>query len=684
MIVEQADAILLGNIRKKNMDAIITWFEQRKHLFYNTGFVFLSNTQEMEEAFYQAIVTVHNKVHRQKKDRYLEAWMASIFIKECQSISKDGLENSLLISEPSQSIIHSLSKLESHYKEHIVLAYILGFTLDEVSHILQVSIETVKSRLFTGIHLLQKESSESCTNVQGTFIDYLGKNLPRPEKVELEIHLHTCEGCRHELSAFQDTILSLSNKTDDITIPDNLIEKVKNKVAETERRKENLKRKKTKWMVVASSFACLMIFLGFVTNGFTSVYYAWEDWQQQEDELLREYYKSGLGERLNLEKESNGVKVTIKSAIADEFQTLIYYEIEDTTGENQYMMNPYNDGITIENQHKLTNSDLIHQYFINILREKEKNKNKQVYKGTISLSPIVSDQETLEVRVTQLQKVVDDSSIGIGAYAEMDYTSGDWHFNIPVKKHSSIEHKLDQEVEIDGTPIKFEKLTIAPTITLLEYSLHSGEENMRIQGIQFDRLESKKKNAQFNGDISSNLFNGDRMTAQASFEPLYFDKLHELNVHFFSMQSSTDHFKSFEIDVSEGFPQSFQYLGNNISIERITVGNPTEIIITEEFSESRTYDQLDFEITPENEKNNFRTELSNWEYSYYDKNGNKYEEDEITYDFDTFFKLRFIPTRHEINYTYDNSDESFIPKKLKINRYIQTKYLDDVVNISID
>ncbi|MEI5905567.1 DUF4179 domain-containing protein [Bacillus spongiae] len=690
MIIEQADAMLLGNIRKKNMDAIITWFDQRKHLFYKTGFVFLRNTQEVEEAFYQSIVTVYGQVHRQKKDNYLEAWMTSIFIKECQSITKS--ENSVLISEEesktSQSFIHALSKLESHFKEPIVLAYLLGLTLDEVAHILQVSIETLKSRLFTGIRLLQKESPKSCIDVHGKFIDYLGRSLPRAEKIELEIHLQTCEGCRHELAAFQDTILSLSSKTDDIQIPASLIENIKNKVTETERRKEKLKRKKTKWMVVASSFACLLIFLGFVTNGFTSVYYAWEDWQQQEDELLREYYKSGLGERLNLEKESNGVKVTIKSAIADEFQTLIYYEIEDTTGENQYVVPHYDDGVTIENEQEIMNTNVLKIFPPNHFEEIEKNQNKNVYNGIISLYPIISDNETLELRLTQLMKVVQSSNAveaWRNTYEESEFTQGDWRFDIPVKKHSSIAHELDIETEINGIPFTFDTLTIAPTVTLLDYSFDVDENNKRKE-FTFGSLESRKKKAQFKGNHLKNYLNGDSTSSQASFETIYFEELTDLKIPFLVMGTHTDHSETFPIDVSKDFPQTFQYLGNTISIDKVTVGNPTEIVLTDAPPESRAYNGLGFYIKPPEQEADGRFSIEHEvEGFYFDKNGNKYEKDEISYDSETFSQLRFLSTTHNLTYSYPkSSDKQFIPEEIIIYGYSTSEFLDDVVNISID
>lgn len=67
------------------------------------------------------------------------------------------------------------------------------------------------------------------------------------------------------------------------------------------------------------------------------------------------------------------MKVKIKSAISDEFQTLIFYEIEDTEADNQYGI-MFGDGVFVENEIDLMNTDV---YPLNYPPDLESAINKE-------------------------------------------------------------------------------------------------------------------------------------------------------------------------------------------------------------------------------------------------------------------------------------------------------------------
>src|SRR5690606_26820946 len=103
----------------------------------------------------------------------------------------------------------------------------------------------------------------------------------------------------------------------------------------------NQKKKKRKRMgLISAGVVSIFLCTGFFTGAFSKIYYS----LTEENVELRVFLQEGLGERLGLEAESDGVIIRIKSVIADEIQTLIFYEIEDTQDNGQYMIN-IDDGV---------------------------------------------------------------------------------------------------------------------------------------------------------------------------------------------------------------------------------------------------------------------------------------------------------------------------------------------------
>jgi hypothetical protein len=124
---------------------------------------------------------------------------------------------------------------------------------------------------------------------------------------------------------------------------------------------------------------------------------------------LRAYLQQDLGERLNLEAESDGVKIKIKSVIADDVQTLVFYEITDTTEKHQYIIDYY-EGFKVENESKIMDNSAYPRYYYPDFDSVVNNEKKNVYHGKISLRPIWPENGTIQLKVTKLQEVNRDSS----------------------------------------------------------------------------------------------------------------------------------------------------------------------------------------------------------------------------------------------------------------------------------
>ncbi|WP_318617629.1 RNA polymerase sigma factor [Sporosarcina sp. YIM B06819] len=172
VITSISDSIQMRNIKKQDMQAIVDWFDVRQSKFYKIGWSYLKNHYDVEDVFHNTIIKVHDKIGQLRKEQYFETWVTSIFINECRSIyrkkNKDTLENppEMIEEKPLESqleVMDNLDQLENIHREVIILKYLQGFSQKEISHILNLPIGTVKSRLHRGLRDLRNliESGES-------------------------------------------------------------------------------------------------------------------------------------------------------------------------------------------------------------------------------------------------------------------------------------------------------------------------------------------------------------------------------------------------------------------------------------------------------------------------------------------------------------------------------------------
>jgi Domain of unknown function (DUF4179) len=437
------------------------------------------------------------------------------------------------------------------------------------------------------------------------------------------------------------------------------------------RQQKNNKRKRIGF-IAASVFAILLC-TGFFTGAFAKVYYSWSE----ENPELRPFLHAKLGERLNLEAENNGVKIKIKSVIADEVQTLIFYEIEDTKKNNQYMIN-FDDGVFVEDEPSIMYEQMYPPYNPPDLGSDLNKAEQNVYHGKISLRPLIKDSGTVKLKITKMMKLTRNSSVRDTFNGSLEVARGEWNFEIPVAKQPSTEYELDKDIEVEGLPVRLEKLILAPTATLLQYSMdHAQSGKKRVDFIDFASLEINNETlkADLYGGASLNSWHG----YQAQFEPLFAKKAGEVKIKFKRLYLSFDDYKSIRLDPSKQYPQTFNYAGSSISIDKVEVGQPTTVVLSNHEIEDRAYESFHFNIVTE-ESENTSMEMES-KGVYVDKSGKEYDVQQITPAlYEKLENLRHFSTIERVKIQGDN----LVPKALDIYGYSTTKYLEDVVRVSLD
>lgn len=687
MIPVKIDANPITASPEKSLKSFVDWFEQKKKMFYTLGWSYLRNQKQMEELFYRVILSIHKELPRLKKETSFEIWAISIFIHTCRELSSNSSIKASEESAQQENMFHLLDQLSANEKEAIILTYVIGISLEESASILQVSAEEMKVRLFSGIRSLREKLGDGspfdgCKEHHVLYIDYLSRTLDRPKKIEFERHVHHCESCQEDLATFQEIMLSMPKLTEmveDDHMPSGFLEKVKGRLEEEERRRQQRAKKYKNIGLIFVSAIAVFLCTGIFTGWFSSLYYSWTE----ENQELRPFLQYGQGERLNLEAESAGVKITIKSAIADDVQTLIFYEIEDMNENNQYMMNFF-DGVSVENESKIMNRGANPKYYPPNL----KNEVKNVYQGKMSLLPLKTDDETIKLKVTRIQKLIHDPSNpdNFRGYGEVEYETGEWDFEIPVTKSPSTELKLDKEIEIEGIPIRFNKLTIAPTATLLHYAIQNTQIEKRLEFVNFDSLEVNREKAEpdpFGGSYPDPQQGMDGEGFLAHFDPLFEKRPKEVRIQFGSVYLSIEDHKIIEIDASKQEPQLFEYAGSTISIDKVEVGTPSKMVMSNHQVKNRQYENFYYRIIGENDTNVNSMEIDT-EAVIVDRSGKEYDMNEIPVSFDQLDQPRHFITVQKMEFFKDNAGENVIPRKLEIFGYNTTRYVDNVVEIMVD
>jgi RNA polymerase sigma factor (sigma-70 family) len=687
----EIETILVQNVTEDNINTVLNWFDKRKNSFYKLARTYLKSIEDIQEVFSQTIIKVHDDIQYVKEDTHFESWVTTIFINECSKIEKRNDSEEIEKDIPASQVFQALDRLADSDKEAIALTYLKGLPFEDAGSILQISAEDLKSRLAHGVESLSRELkygdlSDSCPEYQDKFIDYLGKTLDRHKKIDLEIHTYHCQPCQEKLSIFQEVILSLENSIDELPVPSEFMDKIHERVAETERLKKEKKKKRSRMGLAAVGLLTFMICTGFVTGSFSNIYYSWMGWTEKEEKEIITYYKEGISEPLNLEEESNGVKVRIKTAVADDVQTLIYYEVEDTKGENQFFIN-MSDGARIENEYEIldhqANDRFYHPFEQGVSNE---DSDKKIFRGKVSLAPISKDSGTIELRLMRLQEAFkEDPNRSNLRYFEQEFIEGEWNFDVPVTKQTSTVYELDQETEINGIPFRVDKLKLAPSATILEYSFNQHQGNRMIENVTMESLavEGKSVKADLFGGLGYGHSSGEWISMQTSFEPLYFDKPKEVNLSFHSINLFVEEKKTIEINQSDKFPQTFEYLGNELSIDNVAVGNPTRIHLTDPYTKNREYERIRFNVVSEDELQSFGFG-SGGDGVLVDQEGTEFKPEEYQFSYDTIEQPRYFSTSHEIELHQDSSDQPLYPKKLLIEGYDKTMYVEDKIRLKLD
>ncbi len=160
---------LVEKAKNKDDEAYGMIINQIKPLLYKVARTRLEDEEDVRDAISETIFIAYKKLNKLKNNKNFQAWIIRILINKCNYIYKVNNRHIRLI-EKTNSVTtiddfydKSLDKLENKinfeeliedltYEERIVfvLYFYFNYNTTEISKILKLNVNTVKSRLFRG------------------------------------------------------------------------------------------------------------------------------------------------------------------------------------------------------------------------------------------------------------------------------------------------------------------------------------------------------------------------------------------------------------------------------------------------------------------------------------------------------------------------------------------------------
>lgn len=151
---------------KKIPDDLICDLENIKQSLYITAYSFMQNEDEALEMVSQTIFIILKKYKQLKNPQYFKTWSTRILINQCKKELKrkkkyESREIELSVEELSNlPLVQALEMIPNELRVVVELKYLQGYTLKEMSYMLDRPVSTIASQIHKALQLLKLELKE--------------------------------------------------------------------------------------------------------------------------------------------------------------------------------------------------------------------------------------------------------------------------------------------------------------------------------------------------------------------------------------------------------------------------------------------------------------------------------------------------------------------------------------------
>ena len=124
----------------------------------------LRNSDDAKDCYQNVFIKLFQKDIEFQNEEHLKAWLIRVCINECRNYIKRFYKFTIDIEQviiadhkKDLTLLPEVLKLPKKYRNVLYLYYYEGYSIDEISHILQINQNTLKSQLKRGRELLKKK-----------------------------------------------------------------------------------------------------------------------------------------------------------------------------------------------------------------------------------------------------------------------------------------------------------------------------------------------------------------------------------------------------------------------------------------------------------------------------------------------------------------------------------------------
>jgi hypothetical protein len=449
-----------------------------------------------------------------------------------------------------------------------------------------------------------------CDDIRLNFIDYLDNNLTAEEEKKLIDHIEGCAECRKELENLKKLVNEMNENAEGISVPEDFMDNIRQRAIKIDFPGIKKKRTPLRILLIAAAILIMSVVTVFAAkNSLTELIKL-----MSPESRISNTVNNGIGSRLNISKTDKNIKITITDVVADDIQTLISYKIEDLNNGKEYNVK-YDDGIDIKERWGQQIKDTNIKMYTSIFNNDSK--------GTITLYPIDAEKKTINLSFTKLETKTGDTK---------EVIEGNWNFQIPIKKYECRSYNINATVKVNDYVINFNKITISPTLTKVNFNCsNGGKKNEKVLDLEDIRIIANGKEYKpysfglGNWNPYSTMGYGDK---EMTFDSMYFDNPKEIEIRItrINTEITEEKPKEFVVRLDETGSQEFEYLGTKLIINNLKVGENITFNLKQPIN-SRIFETLNTEFWPYNEHNSekYFSAAGNYNEVYYiDKDNKKY------------------------------------------------------------
>ncbi|ODA40874.1 RNA polymerase sigma factor [Desulfosporosinus sp. BG] len=160
---------LVKRAKAGDQEALVQLVMAKSEEFYRLAYVYMGNKEDVLDAMEDMIVLLFENIRRLKNEASFYSWSKTILVNCCHSTLRkqkkviamekvpEGSYQDVFTEKEEQSALKEhWAKLSERQQEVLKLRFYLDLDYESIARILNIPLGTVKSRIHTGLRLLQR------------------------------------------------------------------------------------------------------------------------------------------------------------------------------------------------------------------------------------------------------------------------------------------------------------------------------------------------------------------------------------------------------------------------------------------------------------------------------------------------------------------------------------------------